>query len=237
VLDEGLAEMDDQLEAAVGHDRLRLDLGPRTAQAPQAPDERLELGARRPCLVAHVGNLQDRRLAPATRFALEARRNAMRHLVTLTIPIVLALLIAAPADASEKGSPTPTLADLSWMAGSWASRDGGKLSEEHWTKPAGGLMLGVHRDIGGAKTAFEFLRIEESSGKIAYLASPQGRPATSFELIESTAQRAVFANPQHDFPQRILYWREAESLCAAVEGPMNGETVSERWCWKPAALK
>ena len=118
------------------------------------------------------------------------------------------------------------------MAGSWASSEGGKVSEEHWTKPAGGLMLGVHRDTGGAKTAFEFLRIEESSGKITYLASPQGQPPTPFALVESAAQRAVFANPEHDFPQRILYWREGASLCAAVEGPIDGETVSERWCWQ-----
>ena len=163
----------------------------------------------------------------------------MRHLVPVTASIVLAVLFAAPAGAAAEGSPTRSLADLSWMAGSWASSEGGKVSEEHWTKPAGGLMLGVHRDMasGGAKTAFEFLRIEESSGKITYLASPQGQPATPFELVESAAQRAVFANPEHDFPQRILYWREGASLCAAVEGPIDGETVSERWCWKPAALK
>jgi hypothetical protein len=123
------------------------------------------------------------------------------------------------------------------MAGSWASTDGAKTSEEHWTKPAGGMMLGLHRDTEGQKTAFEFLRIEEAAGKITYLASPQGQSSTPFELVESAAQRVVFANPAHDFPQRILYWREGESLCAAVEGPMNGETVSERWCWKPAALK
>ena len=56
-------------------------------------------------------------------------------------------------------------------------------------------------------------------------------------LVESSAQKAVFANPEHDFPQRVLYWREGESLCAAVEGPMNGETVSECWCWKPGSLR
>jgi hypothetical protein len=127
-----------------------------------------------------------------------------------------------------------SLADLAWMAGSWVSTDGAKTTEEHWTKPAGGIMLGLHRDVEGAKTAFEFLRIEEKAGKITYIASPQGGPATPFELVESSAQKAVFANPKHDFPQRILYWRDGKSLCAAVEGPMNGETVSEKWCWQLA---
>jgi hypothetical protein len=148
----------------------------------------------------------------------------------------LAWSCLSSAAAAPGAAGRASLDDLVWMAGSWAMREGGKLSEEHWTSPAGGMMLGVHRDVEGGKAAFEFLRIEEKDGKVTYLASPQGRPATRFELIESAAQRAVFANPEHDFPQRILYWREGESLCAAVEGPSNGETVSERWCWSRSSL-
>jgi hypothetical protein len=161
----------------------------------------------------------------------------MRQLVRVSAAIGLVLGLTTALGAAAESAPPRSLADLSWMAGSWASSEGGRTSEEHWTRPAGGLMLGLHRDVGGARTAFEYLRIEESAGKITYLASPQGRPATPFDLVESAAQRAVFANPQHDFPQRILYWREGAALCASVEGPMNGETVSERWCWQPAALK
>jgi hypothetical protein len=160
----------------------------------------------------------------------------MRQLVCASASIGLSLALVSHL-AAAAGTPARSLADLSWMAGSWASSEGGRSSEEHWTKPDGGLMLGMHRDTGGGKTAFEFLRIEEVAGRITYLASPQGRPATPFELIESAAQSAVFANPEHDFPQRILYWREGRSLCAAVEGPIDGETVSETWCWSPAALK
>jgi hypothetical protein len=157
----------------------------------------------------------------------------MRHVM---VSIALAALGLEPLAAAAEGR-RPGVADLDWMAGSWASKESGKLSEEHWTGPAGGMMLGVHRDLEGTKAAFEFLRIEESGGKVTYLASPQGRPATPFELVESSKERAVFANPEHDFPQRILYWREGDSLCAAVEGPIDGETVSERWCWSPASLR
>jgi uncharacterized protein DUF6265 len=158
----------------------------------------------------------------------------MRH---VAVSIGLAALCLSPLAAAEGGAGRAKLDDLAWMAGSWASDEGGKRSEEHWTSPAGRMMLGVHRDVEGGKAAFEFLRIEESSGQVTYLASPQGREATPFKLVESSARRAVFANPEHDFPQRILYWREGESLCAAVEGPIDGKTVSERWCWAPASLR
>jgi hypothetical protein len=158
----------------------------------------------------------------------------IRIVASLSLGLVAASHLAAQ---SAKAGPAKSLDALAWMAGSWSAADGAKTTEEHWTQPAGGLMLGLHRDVDGAKTAFEFLRIEEKAGKITCLAMPQGGKATPFELVESSAEKAVFANPAHDFPQRILYWREGGSLCAAVEGPMNGETVSERWCWKPGSLR
>ena len=158
----------------------------------------------------------------------------IRTAASVSLALVSAVHLAAQAGAAGSAK---SLADLAWMAGSWSSTEGAKTTEEHWTRPAGGVMLGLHRDVDGAKTAFEFLRIEEKAGKVTYLAMPQGRPATPFELVESGGQKAVFANPEHDFPQRILYWREGASLCAAIEGPMNGETVTERWCWKPGSLR
>jgi hypothetical protein len=47
----------------------------------------------------------------------------------------------------------------------------------------------------------------------------------------------VFANPQHDFPQRILYWRDGDALCAAVEGALQGEETREEWCWAASSLR
>jgi hypothetical protein len=139
--------------------------------------------------------------------------------------------------AAAGGGTRANLSDLAWMAGSWSSTENGKVSEEYWTAPAGDLMLGIHRDVDGERAAFEFLRIELSEAGTAMLASPQGRPATPFALVETSKERAVFANPEHDFPEKILYWREGASLCAAIEGPMQGETVRESWCWKPASQR
>ncbi|HVS02327.1 MAG TPA: DUF6265 family protein, partial [Thermoanaerobaculia bacterium] len=126
---------------------------------------------------------------------------------------------SAPAAASAPERPAATLADLAWMTGSWEGTSGEVRMEEHWTAPAGGLMVGMHRDVGEGRSFFEFLRLEETAAGITYLASPRGRPATPFPLVEVGEQRAVFANPEHDFPQRIVYWREGARLCARIEGP------------------
>ena len=80
-------------------------------------------------------------------------------------------------------------------------------------------MLGVSRTIkNGKMVEFEFLRIEQRDDGVFYIAQPQGMPPTEFRLISSTANEWVFANPQHDFPQRIRYRRNPDgSVTARVE--------------------
>lgn len=128
---------------------------------------------------------------------------------------------------------TATAADFpSWMTGSWRANVGGAKVEEHWTTAEGGLMIGSNRTIPPkGKTSFEFLRIQEKDGVLAYHAQPGGRPPTVFPLKSLTSSRVVFENVKHDFPQRVIYWRDGARLCARVEGMMNGKLEGEEWCW------
>jgi len=123
-----------------------------------------------------------------------------------------------------------------WMAGAWRGTVDGVSMEEHWTTADGNVMVGMHRDVrAGGKASFEFMRIEKSAGgALVYQAMPGGRPATPFTLKESSEQRVVFENAAHDFPQRIIYWRDGERLCARVEGTISGKSQSEQWCWARA---
>ena len=139
--------------------------------------------------------------------------------------LLLLVFLAVPAIAAE-----PKLEDLKWIAGHWAATIDGVAMEELWLAPSGGMMLGLHRDVS-SRTSFEFIRITVTKDGIAYMAQPGGKPPTAFKLVESTPGRAVFANPQHDFPQRILYWLKDGKLCARVEGKMDGKDVGEEWCW------
>lgn len=128
----------------------------------------------------------------------------------------------------------PLLAVLpTWISGWWAGDIDGVKMEEVWTAPANGLMVGMHRDVlPGGKVAFEFLRIEQKDGSLVYKAMPGGRPPTDFPLKSATDKKIIFENPKHDFPQRVIYWREGKKLCARVEGTMQGKEASEQWCWR-----
>ena len=57
-------------------------------------------------------------------------------------------------------------------------------------------------------------------------------------LAKLEGKRVVFENATHDFPQRIIYWLEADgSLAARIEGTQNGKEQSAQWRWRPATLK
>jgi len=147
------------------------------------------------------------------------------------LPLVLLALglAGAPSPAPGPGA----LASLSFMAGDWTGEQDGLAMEESWLPPKGGSMLAVHRDVSGDKTAsFEFLRIEASADGVTYWASPGGKPPTPFRLVEISATRAVFENPDHAYPRRILYWLAGDgTLHAKTEGTLGGQAASEEWTW------
>jgi hypothetical protein len=145
------------------------------------------------------------------------------YIPTLTI---LLFLTAAAAQTQD-------LNQLAWISGTWVGTEGRVEMEEHWTRPKGNSMLGLHRDVTADRTvSFEFLRIEKTADGIVYIAQPQGRPPTSFRMIEGSGTRVVFENKAHDFPQRIIYWIESDTLHAQVEGEQNGRQQTMEWAWK-----
>src|SRR4030095_8163117 len=125
---------------------------------------------------------------------------------------------------------TPTLADLSWISGDWQTAPGGRRQiEEHWTQAAGAMMMGMSRTVAGEKTVeFEYLRIEQRADGIYYVAHPKARcPGTDFKLTRASATEAVFENPQHDFPKRIIYRKPADdSLTASIDGGEGTRAMS-----------
>ena len=125
---------------------------------------------------------------------------------------------------------TPTLAYISWISGDWQTEPGGRRQiEEHWTKVAGESMLGMSRTVAGDKTVeFEYLRIEQRADGIYYVAHPKARyPGTDFKLTRATATEAVFENPQHDFPKRIIYRKTGEDgLTATIDGGEGTKAMS-----------
>lgn len=143
--------------------------------------------------------------------------------------VLMAALLGAPACAA------PSAAELGWMAGSWVeNRPDGRLTEEVWMQPRGGMLLGMSRSGKWDRIGlFEFMRIAEGvDGRLSLQAQPGGGPPAEFPLVQATVQSATFENPAHDHPTRIRYWRDGAKLMAEIEGKDGAGRM--RWSYSPA---
>jgi hypothetical protein len=128
--------------------------------------------------------------------------------------------------ASSSPAGAASIADLDWLAGCWISVGGEAGSGEQWMAPAGGTLLGVGRTVKNGRTvAHEFMQIREiEPGKIAFIARPSGQAEATFPLTKAAEREVVFENPQHDFPQRVIYRLDGEGvLRASIEGLSKGQ--------------
>ena len=162
------------------------------------------------------------------------------------------LLSSAPAPGAEtRHAPHPPseeearsvsesmdarLSHLAWLAGSWQGeiRGAGKTVsyEAYYSTPAGGVILSINKAFqsDGNLSWIELERFEVRDGHLQVTPYPDGMPSVPFRLVELDLEgrRAVFANPEHDYPTRITYHRvEDGRLIVTVEGDTEGAPVME----------
>ena len=142
------------------------------------------------------------------------------------------LLIAA--------EPVQVLSLPGWMAGCWQATSGEQWTEECWTRPRGGTMLGSGRSgTGGVLDSWEVMQIEmvetddPAIDPLTFYGSPQGRNRTAFAWVRNSREPGItFVNAGHDYPQRIRYWREGKDLMAEVS--LSDGSKARRWRFSPA---
>lgn len=151
----------------------------------------------------------------------------------LRLAIFVLLVFMAPVVFAEN-----RIENLAWLAGCWESNTGGEQFTENWMKPSGKTMFGIGRYIKDNKTLFyEFLQIRENpDGSIYFIALPSNQKEATFTLLRGDNKEAIFENPEHDFPQRVVYRLEGkDSLLAYVEGIDLGKQRKEEFPLKRVA--
>ena len=148
--------------------------------------------------------------------------------VVLASTATVAQIPTAPA-TTDTPAPAATLDALSWLQGCWTGTVNQREFREQWSPARGGMMMGLgHTVVQGKTQSYEYLRIEARPDGVYYVATPSEQRPAAFKLA-SVAQDDkdtvfTFANPDHDFPQRILYRRGTEGwLYATIEGKLAGE--------------
>jgi hypothetical protein len=141
--------------------------------------------------------------------------------------VLIVVLIAPGALVFASGTPqsqAPGLDAFAWLEGEWERTTSRGLSVERWTRLADGSLTGESVTLpteGGDEVHGEALQLAAMGDAIFYIARPrQNEYPTGFKLVELTAQRAVFDNPNHDFPQRITYSRTGDdAFTVTITGP------------------
>lgn len=143
------------------------------------------------------------------------------------------IFLAMAAGAVLAGaSPAATVGALAWMAGQWSREEDGRWTEESWTAPRGGVMLGYSRSgRGETLREFEFLRIAaDADGTPVYIAQPGGGAPVAFRLVRRERTSAIFENAGHDYPQRIAYVRDGDTLTATISAIDGSKPM--RWTFR-----
>ena len=146
----------------------------------------------------------------------------MRVYLVLSVAGVLGLS-RAPIHI-EPSSPVDKLV---WLGGCWQEvTSNGRIVEEQWMAPRGGQMIGMGRTVrGDSVLEFEHLRIFVRADHAIYHAEPSGQAPADFTAASVSDTAVTFENPQHDFPQRVIYRkRGADSLLARIEGTVGGRS-------------
>ncbi|MEO1188949.1 MAG: DUF6265 family protein [Pseudomonadota bacterium] len=130
-------------------------------------------------------------------------------MIRITFVALTLCACTIPVQAKES-----TQAHLDWLTGCWQSTDGS--SREVWSPSEDGYYFGYSVVLNDGQLAFfEQMRIEPAENPI-FNAYPRGEGPSAFPAISQTGTSVTFANADHDYPQKIKYTRNGDSLKAVI---------------------
>ncbi|MFO0635350.1 MAG: DUF6265 family protein [Nannocystaceae bacterium] len=145
--------------------------------------------------------------------------------------LVLAIAATLPCACRPTAQPTtpttnpasPAVApSLDWIVGTWQANTPQGVVTEQWSHGEAGSLLGrSETKQGDTVVFFEQMRLQRADdGTVTFLAQPMGRtPATPFRAVPPwSSQQLTVENPDNEFPQRIEYRRDGDTLTATISG-------------------
>ncbi|MCA8943914.1 MAG: hypothetical protein KDB80_15225 [Planctomycetes bacterium] len=144
------------------------------------------------------------------------------------------VLVFAACHAPES-YPADGIPALGWLEGQWVGEtDGGVRVEACYSSADGGMLVAATKEIGadGKVTMFDFEFFAERGGTLFLQPFPFGKRSVTFALVEldSAGRRAVFENPDHDFPRRFDYHCPSpDRLVVSLVGELNGSRERARY--------
>lgn len=114
------------------------------------------------------------------------------------------------------------ISELNWIIGSRKAVVNDNLIIEKWEQENDTVLIGKSYVATVEDTVLmETIQIVQTSETIYYIPTVfdqnDGKPV-KFKLKSSDPEQLIFENLDHDFPQRIYYYRKGKNLNAWIEG-------------------
>ncbi|MEM7327963.1 MAG: DUF6265 family protein [Pseudomonadota bacterium] len=130
-------------------------------------------------------------------------------MIRMTLGLI-ALSACTTISHAEEADPNR----LDWFTGCWHSADGS--TREIWSESEDGYYFGYSVVLKDSHVVFfEQMRIDPAPMPV-FNAYPRGQGPSAFPAVEMTETSITFANPAHDFPQKIKYMRDGDRLNAVI---------------------
>ncbi|MCO6146642.1 DUF6265 family protein [Flavobacterium sp. NRK1] len=169
----------------------------------------------------------------------------MKHTVTALCTAAICCLIVSckketkvQEQSTEKEAKNYSLLEKAdWFIGNWQNTTAEPNFGEVWKKANDSVFKGKSFIIKDKQVNFnEFMTLIESKGKLTFIAAVPGQneeQEVSFEGTSLTSDSIVFENPDHDFPNKIVYNKIGEdSLVAVIYGMQKGKPASVKFAMK-----
>ena len=138
---------------------------------------------------------------------------------------------------TSAAAAAPTAVEsLAWMVGSWYGHIDGDDIDEHWSAPAGGVMVGMFRWFKGGKVhLYELLAIEPidqglvlrlkhfSLGLVGW---EEKGIALDYPLVQAGDREAVFERGGAFRATRFVYRRIGEDELVAIQENRKGDEIT-----------
>jgi hypothetical protein len=113
-----------------------------------------------------------------------------------------------------------------YLEGKWVIEEKGRKIYEEWRRENDTLMSSSGYYVENGDTAFsEKVDLKKSGRDIFYIPDVEHNTGpVKFKLVNIVENKAVFENPRHDFPTKIIYEKINDNrLHASIEGMVEGK--------------
>jgi hypothetical protein len=145
---------------------------------------------------------------------------------------------SAQAVAEPGIQPLAPIADihaLAWMTGSWSGLLDGELVDEHWSAPAGGMMMGMFRWLKNERVYYyELLVIEPASNglvlRLKHFDSglngwEEKGMAVAYPLVHASEREATFERGGSFRSTRFVYRRVSDNELLVTTHDRKGDGI------------